>query len=73
VGDVAIVGAGPTGLTLANILGQAGIRVVLIERREGTVREARAMSIPITTRIKGSARMIGQCVAGIAMVILNDI
>jgi 3-(3-hydroxy-phenyl)propionate hydroxylase len=43
--DVAIVGAGPTGLTLANILGQAGIRVVLIERREGAVREPRAVSI----------------------------
>jgi 3-(3-hydroxy-phenyl)propionate hydroxylase len=43
--DVAIVGAGPTGLTLANILGQAGIGVVLIERNESTVREPRAVSI----------------------------
>jgi 3-(3-hydroxy-phenyl)propionate hydroxylase len=43
--DVAIVGAGPTGLTLANILGQTGIRVILIERNESTVREPRAVSI----------------------------
>ncbi len=43
--DVAILGAGPTGLTLANILGQAGVRVVLIERNDGTVREPRAVSI----------------------------
>jgi 3-(3-hydroxy-phenyl)propionate hydroxylase len=43
--DVAIVGAGPTGLTLANLLGQAGIRVILVERNEGTVREPRAVSI----------------------------
>ena len=43
--DVAIVGAGPTGLTLANILGQMGIRTVLIERNQATVREPRAVSI----------------------------
>ena len=43
--DVAIVGAGPTGLTLANILGQAGVRTVLIERNPGTVQEPRAVSI----------------------------
>jgi 3-(3-hydroxy-phenyl)propionate hydroxylase len=43
--DVAIVGAGPVGLTLANLLGLAGLRVVLIERHEGTVQEPRAVSI----------------------------
>lgn len=30
--DVAIIGYGPTGATLANLLGQYGIRVVVIER-----------------------------------------
>ena len=30
--DVAIIGFGPTGATLANLLGQYGIRVVVIER-----------------------------------------
>jgi 3-(3-hydroxy-phenyl)propionate hydroxylase len=43
--DVAIIGAGPTGLTLANILGQMGIRTVLVERNCETVREPRAVSI----------------------------
>ncbi|NVO12478.1 MAG: bifunctional 3-(3-hydroxy-phenyl)propionate/3-hydroxycinnamic acid hydroxylase [Rhodoplanes sp.] len=43
--DVAVVGAGPTGLTLANLLGRAGVSVVLVERNEGTVREPRAVSI----------------------------
>ena len=32
--DVVIIGAGPTGLTLANILGQAGQKVLLLEQRE---------------------------------------
>jgi 3-(3-hydroxy-phenyl)propionate hydroxylase len=43
--DVAIVGAGPTGLTLANILGRAGLRVLVLERNESTVRSPRAVSI----------------------------
>lgn len=43
--DVAIVGAGPTGLTLANLLGQAGCKTVLIERNATTVQEPRAVSI----------------------------
>ena len=43
--DVVIVGAGPTGLTLANFLGQAGRNVVLVERNTSTVGEPRAVSI----------------------------
>ncbi|GAU83870.1 bifunctional 3-(3-hydroxy-phenyl)propionate/3-hydroxycinnamic acid hydroxylase [Bosea sp. BIWAKO-01] len=43
--DVAIVGAGPTGLTLANLLGQAGLDVILVERNSSTVQEPRAVSI----------------------------
>jgi 3-(3-hydroxy-phenyl)propionate hydroxylase len=43
--DVAVLGAGPTGLTIANLLGQAGVRVVLIERNRATVAEPRAVSI----------------------------
>ena len=43
--DVLIVGAGPTGLTLANLLGQEGIDCVLADRDEGTVAEPRAVSI----------------------------
>ena len=43
--DILIVGAGPTGLTLANILGQAGIRTLIIDRKPSTVAEPRAVSI----------------------------
>jgi 3-(3-hydroxy-phenyl)propionate hydroxylase len=43
--DVVVVGGGPTGLTVANILGQAGVRTVLVERNTHTVREPRAVSI----------------------------
>jgi 3-(3-hydroxy-phenyl)propionate hydroxylase len=42
---VAIVGAGPTGLTLANLLGTYGIRTLLLERHPSTVGEPRAVSI----------------------------
>ncbi len=34
--DVAVVGAGPTGLTLANLLGRMDLDAVLIERNPGT-------------------------------------
>ena len=43
--DVLIVGAGPTGLTLANILGMHGIRTLQVERNSATVGEPRAVSI----------------------------
>lgn len=42
---VAIVGAGPTGLVLANLLGREGIPVLLLEREASTVNEARAVTI----------------------------
>lgn len=43
--DILIVGAGPTGLTLANILGRNGISTIIIDRKESTVAEPRAVSI----------------------------
>ncbi|WP_322980306.1 bifunctional 3-(3-hydroxy-phenyl)propionate/3-hydroxycinnamic acid hydroxylase [Pseudomonas sp. C11] len=43
--DVLIVGAGPTGLTLANLLGQAGIATIILDRKASTVAEPRAVSI----------------------------
>lgn len=42
---VAIVGAGPTGLTAANLLGQAGIETLLIERAAGLSEYPKAISI----------------------------
>ena len=42
---VVIVGAGPTGLTLANLLGVYGIRTLVVERQTDTVGEPRAVTI----------------------------
>jgi 3-(3-hydroxy-phenyl)propionate hydroxylase len=42
---VIIVGAGPTGLTLANLLGRYAVRFLLVERNPTTVQEPRAVSI----------------------------
>ena len=43
--DVIVVGAGPTGLTTAALLGRYGIRSLLVERNERTVQDPRAVSI----------------------------
>lgn len=43
--QVLIIGAGPTGLTLANLLGQAQVDTLIIDRKAGTVTEPRAVSI----------------------------
>ncbi|MDO9607846.1 MAG: bifunctional 3-(3-hydroxy-phenyl)propionate/3-hydroxycinnamic acid hydroxylase [Brevundimonas sp.] len=43
--DVLIIGGGPTGLTLANLLGRYGVNALLIERNRSTVQEPRAVSI----------------------------
>ena len=43
--EVAIVGAGPVGLTLANLLGTHGVRTVVLERNATTVEEPRAIAI----------------------------
>lgn len=43
--DIVVIGAGPTGLTLANLLGQRGIRVVLLEARTELIDYPRAVGI----------------------------
>lgn len=43
--DVLVIGAGPTGLTVANYLGRMGVRTLVVERNATTVREPRAVSI----------------------------
>jgi 3-(3-hydroxy-phenyl)propionate hydroxylase len=42
---VAVIGGGPTGLTLVNLLGRLGVRCLLVERNLTTVQEPRAVSI----------------------------
>lgn len=42
---VAVVGSGPIGLTLVNLLGGFGVRSLVVERNETTVQEPRAVSI----------------------------
>lgn len=43
--DVAIVGAGPVGLTIANTLGLYGVRVLLIEKLDAIIDYPRAIGI----------------------------
>jgi 2-polyprenyl-6-methoxyphenol hydroxylase-like FAD-dependent oxidoreductase len=43
--DVLIVGAGPTGLMLANQLARRGVRVMVIDRNAGPSRETRALGV----------------------------
>ena len=43
--DILIIGAGPTGLTLANLLGQNGVSTVLIEARDELIDYPRAVGI----------------------------
>src|SRR5271166_36385 len=42
--DIAIIGAGPVGLFMANLMGIAGYRVVLLERNEGLCPLPRAIA-----------------------------
>ncbi|MBH1936392.1 FAD-dependent monooxygenase [Streptomyces sp. AV19] len=43
--DVIVVGAGPTGLTLANELGLAGVRTVVVERTRERGGQSRALNL----------------------------
>jgi 2-polyprenyl-6-methoxyphenol hydroxylase-like FAD-dependent oxidoreductase len=47
--DVLIVGAGPTGLMLANQLARHGVRALLIDRNAGPARETRALGVQART------------------------
>src|ERR1700757_558394 len=42
--DVAVIGYGPTGATAANLLGQLGLKVAVIERDPDVYGRARAIS-----------------------------
>jgi 2-polyprenyl-6-methoxyphenol hydroxylase-like FAD-dependent oxidoreductase len=47
--DVLVVGAGPTGLMLANQLGRRGIRTLIIDRHRGPAEQTRAMAVHART------------------------
>jgi 2-polyprenyl-6-methoxyphenol hydroxylase-like FAD-dependent oxidoreductase len=47
--DVLVVGAGPTGLMLANQLVRRGVRTVIIDRHAGPARETRARGVQART------------------------
>jgi 2-polyprenyl-6-methoxyphenol hydroxylase-like FAD-dependent oxidoreductase len=47
--DVLIVGAGPTGLMLANQLARRGVRALIIDRHAGPARETRALGVQART------------------------
>jgi 2-polyprenyl-6-methoxyphenol hydroxylase-like FAD-dependent oxidoreductase len=47
--DVLIVGAGPSGLMLANQLVRRGVRTVIIDRHDGPARETRALGVQART------------------------
>src|SRR3954452_6950311 len=47
--DVLIVGAGPTGLMLANQLARRGVRTLIIDRHAGPSRQTRALGVQART------------------------
>src|SRR6266545_1806546 len=47
--DVLIVGAGPTGLMLANQLARRGVRALIVDRHAGPSRETRALGVQART------------------------
>ena len=69
--DVLIVGAGPTGLMLANQLARRGVRTLLVDRHGGPARETRALGVQARTLeiyaklgIAGRALELGKCGTG---------
>lgn len=47
--DVLIVGAGPTGLMLANQLARRGVRVEIVDRHSGPAQQSRALGVQART------------------------
>src|SRR5207302_7608060 len=47
--DVLIVGAGPTGLMLANQLARRGVRALIIDRHAGPALQTRALGVQART------------------------
>jgi 2-polyprenyl-6-methoxyphenol hydroxylase-like FAD-dependent oxidoreductase len=47
--DILVVGAGPTGLMLANQLGRRGVRVMIVDRHSGPPLQTRALGVQART------------------------
>src|SRR5438128_2504245 len=47
--DVLVVGAGPTGLMMANQLTRRGVRTLIVDRHAGPSRETRALGVQART------------------------
>ena len=47
--DVLIVGAGPTGLTMANLLARYGVVFRIIDKKSGPIDESRAIVVHTRT------------------------
>ncbi len=69
--DVLIVGAGPTGLMLANQLGRRGVRSMIIDRHSGPSLQTRALGVQARTLeiyaklgIVDRALKLGKCATG---------
>ena len=59
--DVAVVGAGPVGLMVANLLGLAGVKVTVLERNKGLLGLPRAIAYDAETlRLFALAGLLGQ-------------
>ena len=74
--DVAIIGAGPVGMMVANLLGAAGVNAVILERNDGLVGLPRAIAYdPETIRLFAQVGLleaiVGQLVQGPGVVYLN--
>ena len=60
--DVAIVGYGPVGATLANLLGQSGISTLVLEREEAAYGGTSAAALAVAVRL-----MVTGCQGGVDM------
>ena len=72
--DVLIVGAGPTGLMLANQLARRGVRAFIIDRHTGPAQQSRALAVHARTLeiyarlgISGRALELGKRATGASM------